>query len=107
MSFIVCFDRPRWYYRPLWLALFAIAAVLMSLFLGRGLSGTTTLINLEFWLAGLFVSCMVCHGELARLKPAPRSLTAYYLLIAAGGAAGGICVALIAPLIFSADFDLL
>src|SRR5262249_3171056 len=105
LSFIVCFDRPRWYYRPLWLALFAIAALLMILFLGRNLAGTRTVINLGFWLTGLFVTCMVCHGELARLKPPPRSLTSYYLLIAAGGAAGGICVAVIAPLIFPADFD--
>ena len=67
----------------------------MSLFLGRNLAGTRTIIS-RFWLTGLFISCMVCHGELAR-QTSPRSLTSYYLLIAAGGAAGGICVAVIAP----------
>ena len=50
--------------------------------------------------AVLFACCMVCHGELVRLKPERASLTRYYLLLSAGGAAGGIFVAVIAPHIF-------
>ena len=34
--------------------------------------------------------CMVCHGELVRLKPATAHLTSFYLLVAAGGALGGV-----------------
>jgi spermidine synthase len=49
---------------------------------------------------------MVCHGELYRLRPAPVRLTGYYLMIALGGAAGGLFVAVIAPLIFSSYFEL-
>jgi SAM-dependent methyltransferase len=48
----------------------------------------------------LFLCCMVCHGEAYRLRPQPRYLTGYYLMIALGGAAGGVIVAIIAPLIF-------
>jgi hypothetical protein len=44
---------------------------------------------------------MVCHGELARSRPSPRFLTAFYLAIAAGGALGGVFVALIAPNVFT------
>src|SRR5262249_55135408 len=44
---------------------------------------------------------MVCHGELARLRPAPRHLTQYYLLMSLGGVLGGLCNALIAPLVFN------
>jgi hypothetical protein len=44
---------------------------------------------------------MVCHGELVRLRPAPRHLTEFYLLIAAGGAMGGIFVSLVAPHVFT------
>ncbi len=106
VSFIICFEHPRWYYRPLWLALFGIAAIVMGIFLFRVFPLRIRIAPVVFWLAGLFVSCMVCHGELARLKPAPRRLTSYYLTIAAGGAAGGIFVSVIAPLVFSADFDL-
>ncbi|MCX5654138.1 MAG: fused MFS/spermidine synthase, partial [Planctomycetota bacterium] len=48
----------------------------------------------------------VCHGELARLKPDPRRLTGYYLTMSAGGAAGGVLVTLVAPLVFSGYFEL-
>ena len=40
--------------------------------------------------AALFVCCMVCHGELARLKPHPRYLTGFYVTVSLGGAIGGI-----------------
>jgi hypothetical protein len=53
----------------------------------------------------LLASCMVCHGELVRLKPHPAYLTRFYLMISAGGAAGGVFVALIAPLIFSGYWE--
>jgi len=53
----------------------------------------------------LFFACMVCHGELARLKPTPRYLTEFYLMIAAGGALGGLFVAIVAPLIFSSYLE--
>ena len=48
----------------------------------------------------LFAGALACHGELSRLRPAPRFLTGYYLAIAAGGAAGGMAVALVAPVVF-------
>jgi hypothetical protein len=44
---------------------------------------------------------MACHGELARSKPHPAYLTLYYLLIATGGALGGVFVALLAPAVFT------
>jgi spermidine synthase len=49
---------------------------------------------------------MVCHGELYRLKPDPRHLTGYYLMIAAGGALGGLLVAVAAPLLFTDYYEL-
>ncbi len=48
----------------------------------------------------VFVSAMVCHGELARDRPAPSQLTMFYLVLAAGGALGGIFNAIVAPLAF-------
>ena len=49
---------------------------------------------------------MVCHGELARRKPEPQHLTIFYLMIAAGGALGGIFVGVIAPRIFHDFYEL-
>jgi SAM-dependent methyltransferase len=54
---------------------------------------------------GLFVCCLFCHGELARLRPAPERLTTFYLVVAAGGALGAIFVGLIAPILFSATYE--
>ncbi len=49
----------------------------------------------------LFVASMVCHGELARLRPPPESLTRFYLWIATGGVVGGVFNAIVAPMIFN------
>ena len=51
--------------------------------------------------AAMFGICLLCHGELARRRPSTRFLTAYYLMIAAGGALGGAAVTLLAPRIFN------
>jgi protein-L-isoaspartate O-methyltransferase len=49
---------------------------------------------------------MLCHGELARLRPSADSLTAFYLTLSAGGAGGGLFVALLAPRIFPGFWEL-
>ena len=50
---------------------------------------------LVFTLAALY-----CHGALARLRPPAADLTRFYLLVSTGGLAGGLLVALVAPLVF-------
>ncbi len=56
--------------------------------------------------SALFVCCMVCHGELVRLKPNPRHLTSFYLLSSFGGALGGVFVSLVAQRVFRAYLEL-
>ena len=51
-------------------------------------------------VGGLFVIAMVCHGELARLRPVPARLTDFYFFISLGGVLGGTFNALLAPVIF-------
>jgi len=60
-------------------------------------------------LTAFFVIALLCHGELARRRPAPKYLTAFYMRISAGGAIGGIAVGLIAPQAFNwvAEYPLL
>ncbi len=52
-------------------------------------------------LVAFFIIAMVCHGELARRRPAADHLTAFYLWMSAGGMIGGLSVGLIAPRAFS------
>ncbi|HLF14801.1 MAG TPA: hypothetical protein VI932_07935, partial [Bacteroidota bacterium] len=100
LSFILTFDSSRWYDRRVFLGLLAgsFGGVLYFLMLRED---PPLLLSIAFYTAGLFAGCMVCHGELVRLKPPPRLLTAFYLCLAAGGAVGGLFVAVIAPAIFN------
>jgi len=106
LSFILCFDSARWYRRPLFLIFFAELAAGMVYGSTGNHANSGLLILLPLYLIGLFVSCMVCHGELAALRPPPRHLTGFYLIVALGGAAGGIFVGALAPAIFSALYEL-
>ena len=57
------------------------------------------------YCAGLFVCCMFYHGELANLKPAPRYLTRFYLMVSLGAALGGLFVGVVAPLVFVTYYE--
>jgi hypothetical protein len=60
-------------------------------------------------VAVFFVCALMCHGEIARTRPPPRFLTAFYLWVAAGGAIGGVAAGVVAPRVFSwvAEYPLL
>src|SRR4051812_2620056 len=52
-------------------------------------------------LAVFFVCALLCHGELARRRPAARYLTSFYMWMSAGGMLGGIAAGLLAPYTFN------
>ena len=62
---------------------------------------TSTIVLIALHLIVFFVCALLCHGELARRRPAPRHLTAYFMWISAGGTIGGISAALVAPHVFT------
>jgi SAM-dependent methyltransferase len=57
-------------------------------------------------LAAVFTGSLLCHGELVRARPAGGHATRFYLTIAAGGAAGSLFVALLAPNLFTSLHEL-
>ncbi len=127
LTFIIAFDRPAWYRRAP-VAVLMLAAIYGTGFmhgLGVGwknanelgdagmlglfcyfLIDPTTEFHVATWqflavnFAAMFVICLLCHGELVRGRPHPNYLTAFYLMIAAGGALGGAFVTLVAPSLF-------
>jgi hypothetical protein len=109
LSFIICFDHPRWYLRRAFAAatLVTLGGVMLVDQLITGGAGVTFGFReeLALHLFGLFCLCMVCHGELVRLRPHPRYLTSFYLMISGGGALGGLFVSLAAPRLFSTFFE--
>jgi spermidine synthase len=105
LSFILCFDSDRWYSRRVFIPgmMVALACVCYALYKGHGADLT---LQLAAYFGVLFFCAMVCHGELVRRKPDVRHLTSFYLVISAGGAAGGIFVGIIAPLTFTGYYEL-
>lgn len=101
-TFILCFDHPRWYQRPVFLVLVAVLLPVMALYSD----------SLDLWVAaplyaaGLFICCMFCHGELYLLKPGPRYLTTFYLMISIGGALGALLVGIAAPNLLNGYYEL-
>ncbi|HXM41751.1 MAG TPA: fused MFS/spermidine synthase [Bryobacteraceae bacterium] len=106
LSFILCFESAGWYPRKLLLGIFAVAVGGMTYALSAEFQNNPIKVMIPFFSVGLFICCMVCHGELARLKPHPSRLTSFYVMIALGGALGGVFVALIAPRVFSGFYEL-
>lgn len=102
ITFILCFDHPRWYRRGVFLTLTAVLLPVMAWYSD----------SLDLWTAaplyaaGLFVGCMFCHGELTLLKPRPRHLTTFYLMVSVGGAIGAMLVGIAAPILLPGYYEL-
>jgi hypothetical protein len=109
LSFILCFERERLYRRDVFLPLLAAGSGVcaFAIYFDQGIPDIRWAVPV--FIATLFVCCMVCHGELVRLKPHPRHLTGFYLMISLGGALGGLFVAVGAPHLFDSfrELDLL
>ena len=103
LSFVLCFDDQRWYRRSVFhpalgVAVFAALVVLTS----PDVSITVQIVTYSMLL---FAICMVCHGELYRLRPHEQYLTSFYLMVAVGGALGGLFVVLVAPWLFTGYWE--
>ena len=106
LTFIVAFDRSAWYSRKVFTLLLVPMLVLLCLASSKHGYQLSLLRQILIYGGNLFVGCMVCHGEVYRLKPAPSFLTSFYLMIAAGGAAGGVFVGVMSPLLFRSYAEL-
>lgn len=106
LSFILCFERKGWYRRAIFLPLLFVGLGAMAYLPTLGMRALPVLLAMSINLAAFFVTCMVCHGELARLKPHPVYLTSYFLMLALGGALGGLFVGVVAPYCFSGNYEL-
>jgi hypothetical protein len=106
LSFILCFESDKIYQRWLFVPLLAPLLGYMAYYIYYDSGNTPINTIIPLFAAGIFVCCMVCHGELAKRKPAARYLTLFYLMVSLGGAIGGILVALVAPHVFRGYWEL-
>lgn len=107
LSFILCFDHPRWYDRRIWVPVLLVLLSAVVYLLHQEYAETEIIVYLQIFTysAVLFACCMACHGELARLRPPARFLTSFYLMVALGGALGGVFVNLVAPVLFNGYWE--
>jgi len=104
VTFIIAFDSPRWYRRDVVVAMNVFALIAMGWAIHHGYEIPITP-KVVIYTGTMFAACLLCHGEVARLKPDARHLTGYFLCISIGGALGGLFVAIIAPLIFNGYYE--
>ena len=101
LTFILTFDHPRWYQR--WFFVVALAGLVPAM--AWLIPSLDLKLAVTVFFVGLFAACMFCHGELARMKPDPRYLTRFYLMLSVGGALGAVLVAIVAPLTLPGYFE--
>jgi hypothetical protein len=105
LTFALAFSGERWYPRQVYI--FFILPVLL-LYDWAMANGALVGISWQVFIFSLvlFVCCMICHGELYRLRPHPQRLPAFYLTVSAGGALGGILIIFVAPYLFKGFWEL-
>lgn len=86
------------------LTLFAVGVILKLLGVEK-VFNNTPLFLLAAQSFYLFSTCLFCHSELARTKPAQHNSTRFYFICASGGASGALFVAIVATHIFSAYYE--
>lgn len=100
LTFILVFARRpvlqhKWMVRALPLAVLPLVVMM-------GARMVKPALLLAVWhVLTLFVAGMVCHGQLAKDRPAPLHLTEFYFWMSVGGVLGGAFNALVAPLVFT------
>jgi len=100
ISFIVAYQRGSWASHPFVVRRqgFLLLAAAITFF---ATATEPAVILLPLHLLAFFVTCLVCHGELAKDRPGTKYLTEYYLWISFGGVLGGFFNGFLAPLIFN------
>jgi spermidine synthase len=105
-TFMIAFESDKLYHR----GVIFVLLVPIFYYMASDLYADSGNLHIKYIIpvfsGGLFLCCMLCHGELARRRPAPQYLTLFYLMVALGGALGGSFVALIAPRIFPSNLEL-
>jgi SAM-dependent methyltransferase len=106
LSFILAFQGAWQPVRQSMLRLVLVAVACMAYVLRDIRIQFPIAVSVPLFLIGLFVICFFLHGELYARRPETPGLTRFYLVAAAGSAAGTLMVGVIAPLVMRANYDL-
>jgi hypothetical protein len=101
LSFIIVFSKVPPVVHKIFVLALPLILLLLSFMMLSDIKPPRLVYTLGIHLLAMFVVSMVCHGELARNRPAPMHLTEFFLWMSFGGVVGGMFNALVAPVIFS------
>lgn len=109
LTFVLAFEGRSgrgWYIRDSMM----LPAMVIAAFMAWGLIADDGVLAIDYaiplYLGGLFLLCLFCHGELSQSKPDTRYLTRFYLVIALGGACGGMAVSFLGPVVLPFYWEL-
>lgn len=105
LTFTICFESSRWYKRAFFFPLYFLSVGLIARMAMYPEADVDAIRQMSVYCLLLFAVCMVCNGELERLKPPPLQATPFYLSIGLGGALGGVFVVLVAPHLFQGFYE--
>ena len=106
LTFILAFQGAWQPIRQSMLRLVLVAVASMAYVLRDIRTQLPIMVSVPLFLIGLFVTCFFLHGELYARRPDTSGMTRFYLVAAAGSAAGTLLVGVIAPLVLRANYDL-
>ncbi len=92
LSFILAFQGAWQQVRQSMLRLVLVAVASMAYVLRDIRTQLPIMVSVPLFLIALFVTCFFLHGELYARRPAASGLTMFYLVVAAGSAAGTLLV---------------
>jgi spermidine synthase len=99
LTFVLAFGRRSWLHFRGWVVL-GSAALALPLLLTAAWRELAVQLLLVFWLP------LLCHTELHARRPEPERLTSFYFVQSLGGCLGGAFVAVLAPMLFPALYEL-
>jgi SAM-dependent methyltransferase len=106
LTFILAFQGAWQPIRQSMLRLVLVAVASMAYVLRDIRTQLPIMVSVPLFLIALFVACFFLHGELYARRPDTSGMTRFYLVAAAGSAAGTLLVGVIAPLVLRANYDL-
>lgn len=106
LSIIIAFEFPRLLPRGIIVRFLAVMLGGLAYMLSQVDRSVPIFIGIAFFLVELFFAGLFCHVEAYRLRPQRgEESTVFYLAFAAGGALGSLLIGIVAPFVFSFNYD--
>ena len=118
VSFVLAFEFPGVYRRGVVVRVLVVMLASLGYLLSKTDVSLPIGMSVGFFVVELLFACWFCHAEVYGLRPGSagsgegqgglraRAAAGFYLVAAAGGAAGTMFVAVVSPLVFRANYDL-